>query len=160
MDQNVWPYFVNGVRAAQVMPASGSQTVWVGSPSVSSPLFRTPAPPYSLSVCLSALHLSFHTPASASINPLPTQQPANQPVQASCYGNSCLGGIMLLFLTPPSPLSFCLCWVSLFSALSFPLICLSAQPLSPHQCVTVLPSKILPLHFVTSLPAKLTLQFF
>lgn len=113
-----------------------------------------------LSVCLSALHLSFHTPASASINPLPTQQPANQPVQASCYGNSCLGGIMLLFLTPPSPLSFCLCWLSLFSALSVPLICLSAQPLSPHQCVTVLPSKILPLHFVTSLPAQLTLQFF
>lgn len=56
-------------------------------------------------------------------------------------------GIIPLFLTPPSlSLSFCLCWLSLFSTQSSPLICLPARPLSPHQCVTVLPSKILPLH--------------
>lgn len=51
-------------------------------------------------VCMSApFHLSSHISASASINLLPAQQPANQPVWACCYGNGCLGDISFVFNT-------------------------------------------------------------
>lgn len=88
-----------------------------------------------------APHLSFHTPASASISPLPTQQPANQPVQASCYGNGCLGDNSFVSRT-----SFPVILLS-FSTLTFPRSFLSSQLsdcLSSHicLCLVVFPSFI------------------
>lgn len=88
-----------------------------------------------------APHLSFHTPASASISPLPTQQPANQPVQASCYGNGCLGDNSFVSRT-----SFPVILLS-FSTLTFPRSFLSSQLSDCFSsyiclCLIVVPSLI------------------
>lgn len=104
-------------------------------------------------VCLYAvLHLSSHSSPSASVNLLPAQQPANQPVQACCQGNGCLGDTSFVSHTSFSS-SFFLSLPYSHSFFLFHSLCYLfahryvSLPLSSHLsfCLTPFLSLILPL---------------